>query len=144
MIVAQAQSDGSPRPLQKDDFSERLSKLIPPESLVFYVAITGGIALAVDAQKISAETARWLQFLAYLAGGLGTLLILRAVVMKDPQTKQRTNAPPSLKQNLITIAAFAIWALAIGSPLACFGCQDTRWVGAIAAPLVTFTLACIP
>jgi hypothetical protein len=85
----------------KNDFKDRLVKLIPSEIVTAYITILG----LIKAAAIKPEAAVWIGWVVF-----GILLILTPFYLTKVALVQKKG------QILFTTIAFVIWAFAVGGP----------------------------
>lgn len=97
--------DSAPTSAQGDQYSDRLLKLIPGEVISLYLSL---VAILSSSNEATSEYAPWV-LLVFGAGA--TFLYLRVAQKVDNFT-----------QLGMSVAAFCVWAIAIGGPFA-----DQSW-----------------
>ncbi|MDB9303341.1 hypothetical protein PN488_02925 [Nodularia spumigena CS-591/12] len=98
--IIETQLQASKTPITVDNYFEKIMKYIPSEIIGGWIAIQG-IAKNITTQNT-----------IFLWGILVFLSILTFFYIKN-QTSV-AGKPPAIKQNLFSVGAFLIWALAIG------------------------------
>jgi len=115
-------------PSAKDEYLDRLVKYVPADVIAAYLGVQAGVAGLPAAQK---PLGAWAIFLFFL--------LATGIWLRKQGVRRRT-------QILVSVAAFAVWALAAGGgPLAATeeGRALARAWGPIVVPCFTFAAALV-
>ena len=108
---------------QRDDYLDRLLKLIPAESVAVYLFLDG-----VLSSSLSGDTLRLLLWIVFWIVLAGNILYLQKINIKD------------WRQYVIMELAFVVWVISLGGPFALYSWYQP-FMGSILLSLFTFLAA---
>ena len=135
-----ARANGQPRAARAvapdDNWGDAITKLIPIEVVAGYLAAVQ-IVTGLESST-SVAVAQWILF---GVGMVATVLYMLATWDPDPAVR-RADLKSAWPQLFIALAAFVVWAFAIGSPFGLLAWYES-WMGGLALIAGALLLAAI-